>query len=399
VVIVGAGQAGARVALGLRARGHDGELVLLGDEVHHPYERPPLSKSLLLGTAHAPAFVASPEEFARVGVEVRLGVRAAGVDWSRRSVAIDAGKEISFDALVVATGARPRRLPWADDLFVHYLRTLEDTAALRTLAPARVVVIGGGVIGLEVATSLQALGHAVTVVERSDQVLPRSLEHQAAAYLAGLHRYRGVDLRLGATVTDVGRDGTAVQLRLSDGSQHAVDHVVAGVGIEPNVDWLGLPTANRCNELRVDRRMRTALERVWAVGDVAVLDHPLADAPLRLESWANANESAEIAAADITGQAAPPLQAPWVWTEQAGVHAQIIGFPRIAEVTVVVPADAATSGTVFAHLRGGRLVAATLFDAPRAFRALRKLATGRAELSRADLHRPDWVALSRRLPG
>ena len=245
VVVVGASLAGLRAVEELRHRGFDGPITVVGAEPHLPYDRPPLSKQLLAGEwglDRVALTVPTPGGLDGLGVDWRLGTRAVGLDTARRRVALEGGEELPYDGLVIATGATPRRLPGTDGLAgVHTLRTLDDALAIRAELDAgagRVVVIGAGFIGAEVAATCRARGHAVTLLEALPVPLERALGREMGTVVAELHRDHGVDLRLGVGVAGFEGDGRVERVRLADGSAVPADLVVVGIGVSPATDWL-----------------------------------------------------------------------------------------------------------------------------------------------------------------
>jgi 3-phenylpropionate/trans-cinnamate dioxygenase ferredoxin reductase component len=394
IIVAGAGQAGVRCAIRLRERGFAGSIKLIGEEGHLPYERPALSKDYI--TSGEPTFpeICSTDSFIEMDIDWVCGVAVKGVDWSERSV-LAGSEQIGFDKLVVATGARPVTLAMEGLRQAHYLRTIEDAKAIRSLRPGRTAIIGGGVIGLELATSLAKAGHWVVVLEQEAKLASRSLQNDVADLLLHYHQQAGHNIMLGAHLTSVSKkgDGTAT-LRLADGNILEADHIIVGIGVRANIEWLGNAFAN-ANGLPVDHHMCTELPDVWAIGDAAIVPHPLADAPVRMESWANANETAEIAAASILQQEPPEFEVPWIWSDQAGCHIQIIGFPKQCDRTLRLDGAEPTQ-TIFIHLRGNRLAAASLFNSQRSFRAIRKLVGAGVELSTTELSDANWSDLARR---
>jgi NADPH-dependent 2,4-dienoyl-CoA reductase/sulfur reductase-like enzyme len=306
VVIVGGGLAGASVAEELRSRGHDGQIVLLGDERHLPYERPPLSKAVLLGDAEPGSASLHDEDWWRErDIDVRTGVEVTSLDRERRVVVAD-NEEHSYDELVLATGSAPRRLGLADSSGrpVHYLRTMEDSASLKDALTAgtRVAIIGGGWIGLEVAAAARKAGSHVTVHESAELPLVAALGPEVAQRFADLHRSHGVDLRLGSGVTQ-------------EDLQEA-DVVVVGVGVIPRTGLAEAAGLDVDNGVLVDEMLRTSDPHVLAVGDIANQWHPTLGRRLRVEHWDNAIHQGKAAAATILGEGGPYTRVPYFFTDQ-----------------------------------------------------------------------------------
>ena len=347
IVIVGAGLAGGTAATELREHGYDGRVVLIGAEEHPPYERPPLSKGYLLGNDPLDvAFVHPREWYDDHDVELRLGVRATAVDLSAGVVRTTAGDE-AFDGLLLATGAEPRRLALAEEngIPTAYLRTIEDSDRLKAAfgTGRRIVIVGAGWIGLEVAAAARAAGSDVTVLETAALPLLRVLGPTVAGMFAGLHREHGVDLRLGTSVTAADLAGA--------------DLVVAGVGVTPRVELAKEAGLAVEDGVLVDARLRTSSQSVFAVGDIANHDHPVLGRRIRVEHWDTAINQAKIAARNLAGGDELYEAMPYFFTDQYDLGMEYVGHGG-AEDEVVVHGD--LEGRVFRAfwLREGRVVAA-----------------------------------------
>ncbi len=311
VVIVGAGQAGYQVAASLRAKKFAGSILILGDEPVLPYQRPPLSKGYVKGEMKEDALLLRPESFyATNDIAVRLGCPVAALDRATREVVLADGERVAYDSLVLATGGRVRPLPvpGADLAGVAYVRTLADAVALKPQieAATNVVVIGGGFIGLECAAVARTLGCDVTVLEAMDRLMARVVSPVLSDYYRDLHRSRGVDVRLGASVTEIiGSDGRVTGVRCGDGATVPADLVVVGIGIIANDD-LAKAAGLACDRgIVVDALLRTADPDIYAIGDCATFPHPMAADLLRLESVQNAIDQGKTVADAIMGDAKP----------------------------------------------------------------------------------------------
>jgi len=330
-VIVGAGLAGAKAAETLRAEGFAGRIVLIGEEADRPYERPPLSKGQLLGTADRDAaFVHDPDWYATNGVQLRLGSRVEAIDRTARTVSLAGGEVVGYDKLLLATGSTPRRLdlPGADLGGVLYLRTLPDADRLVKclVEGARVVVLGAGWIGLEVAAAARAKGATVTVVETMPLPLQRVLGDEVARVFLALHQAHGVTFHAGASVRELRGEGDVSSVVLADGTELPADVVVVGVGILPNVELAkasGLATANG---ISVDASMRTSDPRVFAAGDVANAQHPLIGRPIRVEHWANARNGGPVAAKAMLEQDVVYDRLPYFFSDQYDLGMEYAGY-------------------------------------------------------------------------
>jgi 3-phenylpropionate/trans-cinnamate dioxygenase ferredoxin reductase subunit len=326
IVIVGTGLAGLRSAETLRARGFEGRLTLVGEETQLPYERPALSKELLAGKrVPGQLTLRQPEFFREQQIELALGRRVEQVSPERRRVLLSDGRELAWDALVLATGARARRLRGLDTpRGVHYLRTLSDALALSAeLTPGkRLAVVGAGFIGAEVASTAVSLGLDVSVIEPLAAPLERVLGSEVGMLLAERYRAQGVELRLGTGVTDFAcdADGNLRALELTDGSEISCDVAVVGVGAEPAGELLG------GREIETDASGRTEYEDIYACGDVASSWRPSLGRRLRMEHWTSAAGQAAAVARTILGEESVHDDVPFFWSDQFGLRLQYVGF-------------------------------------------------------------------------
>jgi NADPH-dependent 2,4-dienoyl-CoA reductase/sulfur reductase-like enzyme len=340
IVIVGGGLAGAKGAEALRDKGFKGEVTLVGEEPHLPYERPPLSKSYLLGETPFDEAIVHPADWYDANhVTLRLGVRAQAIDRARREVALSDGSVLGYDGLLLATGSSPRRprLPGADAAGVHYLRTLEDADALRALFGdgRRLAIVGAGWIGLEVAAAARHYGTRVTVVEMADQPLAAVIGAHLGAFYADVHRDHGVDLRLGVGVAEIRvRDGKATGLTLTDGAMIDADAVVVGVGAAPNVALAESAGLTVDNGVLVDAALRTSDPAIFAVGDIANHLHPVLNTRVRVEHWANALNQPATAAAAMLGEDVHYDNLPYFYSDQYDVSMEYIGYGAAGDPVV-----------------------------------------------------------------
>ena len=401
-VVVGAGQAGGWTAKTLRDEGFAGRIVLIGDEAYAPYERPPLSKDALLGTAPVEkCYIWPPESWKDLKVELRLGARVERIDRDRHEVALAGGEAIRYDRLMLATGARPRPLPvqGADLPGVHYLRAIPDTLAIREHLPknGKALVVGGGWIGLEVAAGLRKLGVEVVVVEAAGRLCARAATPALSAWLLELHRSHGVDVRLGGGVTRFEGDGKLARAVLSDGSIIATTLAVVGIGVVPNVELASACGLAVENGIRVDELCRTSDPDIFAAGDVTNHPNPFAGRHLRLESWENAQNQAIAGAKAMLEKGAAYAEVPWFWSDQYDANIQMIGVADSWD-DEATRGDPATGPFVTFHLRGGRICAAVAVNNGRDLRFARRLMQMRKQVSAADLANPD-VKLQNLLKG
>jgi len=393
IVIVGAGQAGGWAATTLRSRGYDGRVLLLGEEPHAPYERPPLSKAVLGGQAAAESTeLFSAARLAELDIEFRPGIAATRLRVDDKQVESSDGESAAYDKLILCTGGRPvvPALPGVSSPAVHVLRTRDDALRLRAqLGPGKhVVIVGGGWIGLEVAATARQSGSRVTVLEQAGRLCARSVQPGVSAHLAALHAAHGVEVRLGASLCAVHPqpDGRTVA-ELADGSAIAADAVVLGVGLQAN-DALARAAGIECDRgVLVDAYCRTSATDVFAAGDVAVSVGAVGR--VRLESWQNAQDQGAAAALSALGESMPYTPSGAVWSEQYDAMVQIVGFPALAASEVLRPQAESRALLSVALDAGSRIVAAVAVDAPRELRQLRKWIAQGAVLDPALLQRPD----------
>lgn len=387
VVVVGASAGGLTTAAALRRLGYAGRLVVVGAEPHPPYDRPPLSKQFLSGAWDPPRLaLRSPAETRTLGLDMRLGTAATGVNPAERLVHLNDGTRLPYGSLVVATGVRARRpsVPGADGTDgIHVLRTLDDALALRPRLRAgrRLVIVGAGFAGTETAATARALGVEVTLVERSALPFARVLGDTVGGFLTRTHREHGVDVRTGVSVSGVqsrpgGRVGAVL---LSDGSIVRADDVLLAVGSVPNTEWLDGSGLDVADGLVCDR-FCVAAPGVYAVGDVARWHHPRSGASMRVEHRTNAAEQALTVAHNLLhpDRPRPFAPVPYFWTDQYGVRLQAYGHPRGHDQHVLVEGDLAQGRFLVAYRTGDRLSAVLAAGLPpRTLRPWREaLATG-----------------------
>jgi NADPH-dependent 2,4-dienoyl-CoA reductase/sulfur reductase-like enzyme len=364
LVVVGASLAGLRAVEAARRSGYDGTITLIGDEVHEPYDRPPLSKDYLTSEQPPSATVLREEAMLRndLGVDLRLGTTATGLDPTAKIVHTDQG-EVGYDTAVLATGASPRTIPGAEGLTgVHTLRTIGDAEAIRAAIDrgARTVVVGAGFIGSEIAASARKRGREVTVVEALPTPLARAVGEQLGLALAGLHERNGSHLRLGVGVDGLEGDQAVQAVRLADGTRIEADLVVVGIGVTPNVGWLSESGLALGNGVECDEYLATSASGVYAAGDIANWVNPLFGTRMRLEHWTIAAEQGGHAGRNAADPATaePFSTVPYFWSDWYDKRIQFVGVAADAEQTETV--IGALDGDAFLTLyrRGDRLVAA-----------------------------------------
>ncbi len=341
-VVVGSSIGGVRTAQALRAAGYPGTIVLVGEEEVLPYDKPPLSKGFLTGTdERARLDLLSKEEATAAGIELRLGERAERLDAAGREVRLVTGEDIGFDHLVIATGARARPSPWAADNGVSVLRSIEDSRALRDRlrAGGRLVVVGAGFIGSEVASSARSLGLDVTVVDAVEVPMAQAVGGEVGALLARLHAQNGTATHFGTGVESVEGESGALHVRLTDGTLVDGAAVVVGIGAQPNDGWLESSGLLVDNGVVCDQYCRAVgASGIFAVGDVARWYHPRHGCHVRVEHWTNAVEQASCVAHNLTHDDALKAYQPveYVWSDQYDWKIQIAGRPDDAVSSVMV---------------------------------------------------------------
>jgi 3-phenylpropionate/trans-cinnamate dioxygenase ferredoxin reductase subunit len=391
-VVVGAGQAGAQALESLRREGFCGRLVLIGDEPHTPYQRPPLSKKFLGGQQPKERLFVKPASFySSVAAVLRLGTRVESIDAAQRELHLPNGERLSYDRLLLATGALPRPIdvPGARLNGVHYLRTIADVENIRAqVAGARhVVVVGGGYIGLEVAATCRQLGAEVDVLEMADRVMNRVVAPEVSAFFAAQHARMGVRIHAGLTVSGFeprpDDDGCIGAVTTLDGRRFAADMAVVGIGVVP-ATALAAAAGLACeNGIAVDAHCRTSDPHIFAAGDCSSHPSPHYGRRVRLESVDNAIEQAKSAAANMMDKPTVHDKVPWFWSEQYDLRLQITGL-NVDYDRGVVRGDPTVPGFSYCYLRGDELLAIDCVNNPKDFMTSRKLI---AERARFDLDR------------
>jgi NADPH-dependent 2,4-dienoyl-CoA reductase/sulfur reductase-like enzyme len=395
LVVVGASLAGIRAVESARRAGHTGRITLVGAERHLPYDRPPLSKAFLDDTGEEPADPRyRTEEHLRdeLGVELRLGSPATSLDTGATLVGIGDGSEVSYDALVVATGGAARMLPGTEHLTgVHALRTWDDALAVRSAldAGARTVVIGAGFIGSEVASSARKRGLSATIVETLPVPLVRSVGEDMGTACADLHREHGTDLRFGETVDGLesSADGAVTGVRLGSGEVVPADLVVVGIGVSPCTEWLagsGVELHERDRGVVADATLRAA-DGVYAAGDVVHFPNHLFDGEvMRLEHWTTAAEQGALAAKNALDPAnATELgTVPYFWSDWYSSRIQFVGRPAADEIRVV-SSELGDDRFLALYRRGDRLVGTITIDRPTQIMKYKRLISKRASWAEA----------------
>ena len=388
ITIVGASLAGLNAAEALRREGFDGPVTLIGAESHLPYDRPPLSKQVLAGEWEPErAALTDSEELAEDDIEVRLGVRATALDMAARELSLDTGETAAFDGLVIATGARCRTMGGVEGLDgVHVLRSLDDCLALRSdfeAMPPRVVVVGAGFIGAEVAATARGRGLEVTLVEALPTPLSRVLGDEMGQVCAEVHRDHGVDLRTGVGVSGISGGDRVERVTLSDGSAVDADVVVVGIGVIPNTEWLAGSGLQVDDGVICDAACLAA-ERVTAAGDVARWPNELFGETMRVEHWDNAAQQGSHAGRRLLDEGTGPFTpVPWFWSDQYDRKIQLAGRVRGDDEVRVVTGSVEERRFAAIYGRAGRITGVLGFNRPRHVMRYRALIEQRASFDEA----------------
>jgi 3-phenylpropionate/trans-cinnamate dioxygenase ferredoxin reductase subunit len=377
VVIVGGGQAGAQAVDTLRREGFAGRLVLISDESMLPYQRPPLSKKFLSGEMAAERLPFRHRSFYdEHAVELELGVRATRIDAAARRVALSSGGEIDYDRLLLCIGALPRRMscPGSDLAGVHYLRNLDDAAAIRAgLKPgARVIVVGGGYIGLEIAATAREMGCGVAVLEMADRVMNRVVASNVSEYFEHEHRAQGVKILCNTRVVRFAGNGRVETVVCADGSMHPADLLVVGVGAIANTQLAADAGLNCDNGIVVDENCRTSDPAIFAAGDCTNYFSPRYQSRVRLESVDNAFEQSKVAALNILERRTAYERVPWFWSDQYDNKLLIAGLSQGYDQQLT-RGDPATRSFSVCYLKGGELLAVESINHSKDYMAARAL--------------------------
>ncbi|MBX3583827.1 MAG: FAD-dependent oxidoreductase [Rhizobiaceae bacterium] len=361
-VIVGAGECGARAAFALREEGYAGPTTLIGEETHLPYERPPLSKEGMASDASGLKLIADAAHFADAGIRLLLGSKVIAIDRAAKTVSFRSGSTIPYEMMLLATGARPRRLPLAEASgHCLYLRTQDEANAIasRFRQGAHVVIVGGGFIGLELAAAASRHGCTVSLLEAAPRLLARAVPPEIAEVIGNVHRSNGVDIRLGVSIAGFQDMDRGVEVHLAEGAPLRADFCIIGIGAVPNTELAQEAGLAVDNGIRVDGTLRTDDPYIFAAGDCC--SFPLSiygGRRVRLETWRNAQEQGTLAAKNMAGGNIEHAAVPWFWSDQYDRTLQIAGLPD--EGTQTVRRDLADGAFLLFHLAGdGRLVAAS----------------------------------------
>ena len=376
VVIIGAGHAAGQAAASLRQAKYAGDITIVGDEAHIPYQRPPLSKAYLKGDQSADKVYLRAESFyADRNIAMKLSTRATAIDTTAKTVALSSDETLHYDHLLISTGSRPRKLSidGSDLPGIHYLRTMDDVDGLRDgmQADANLVIVGGGYIGLEVAAVGRELGLNVHVLEMEERILQRVTTPEMSAYYHQLHEGRGVNIHTNTAVTGFAGDGKVQEVLCGD-KRFPADIVIVGIGIIPNTELAEAAGIVCDNGIVVDDHCRTSDPSVYAAGDCTNHPNPLLDRRLRLESVPNAMDQARVSTANMLGDDKTYAAIPWFWSDQYELKLQMVGFSADGDAQVL-RGDMASNQFAIFYLKDGKVVAADAVNSPKEFMLCKQL--------------------------
>lgn len=393
-IIIGAGHAGGELAIALRNEGWTGRILLIGEEAHLPYHRPPLSKAYLAGSVEKSSLSIRPQAaYDRASVEFIGGVRVSAIDRAGKTLQLADGRTLAYDKLAIATGGRPRPLAVPQAAAAercrnfHYLRTLDDVELIRAqFAPGkRLVIVGGGYIGLEVAAAAVQQGLQVTVLEALPRVLQRVTAAELSAYYERKHREAGVEIRTNVQVTDLEITADAVSALLcADGSRVEAELVVVGIGLLANTELAAEAGLQVDNGILVDQHAQTSDPDIYAAGDCTNHPNALLGRRLRLESVPNALEQSRVAAAGMAGKLKTYASVPWFWSDQYELKLKMVGLSEGYEQLVLRGEPASDSFSAL-YLKDGRVLAADTVNRPQDFLAAKRLVAEQIAVTAAQL--------------
>jgi 3-phenylpropionate/trans-cinnamate dioxygenase ferredoxin reductase subunit len=394
VVVVGAGHAAGEMSVALRSHGFTGEIILVGEEAYLPYQRPALSKGFLTGEiSHEQLYVRSAASFAKADIRLIPNVRVLSIDRARKCISASDGRIIFYSKLVLATGGRPRRLALTDVRVdaapnIHYLRTIDDVTSMQNSFKKgmRLVIVGGGYIGLEVAAAARQRELNVTLLESLPRVLARVTAPQVSEFYAALHRSAGVDVRVNAELTGFVFDptGRVVGVETRDGGGVAADFVLVGIGLLPNTELAESAGLKIDNGIAVDEFGQTSDPDILAIGDCTSHPNRHAGRRVRLESVASSVEQARTAAAWLSGKSLPNDSVPWFWSDQYKLKLQIVGLNQGYDQVVLRGSPDSQSFLAF-YLKDGTLLAVDAVNRIRDFMTCKKLVAARIRVDPSQL--------------
>ncbi len=377
MVIIGAGHAAGQAAASLRQEKYEGPITIIGDEPFVPYQRPPLSKAYLAGEQELERVYIRPEKFyADKDVTLKLGVTATAIDRAAKTVSLDNGESVAYDKLIISTGSRPRilNIEGSDLPGIHYLRTIADVDAIRDELQAgkNLVIVGGGYIGLEVASVGVTHGLNVHVLEMESRILQRVTTPEMSEYYHNLHSGRGVHIHTETMVSGFAGGDRVEKVLCGDAGEFDADLVIVGIGIIPNVELAEAAGLECDNGIVVDEHCRTSDPDIYAAGDCTNHPNPLLERRLRLESVPNAMEQARVCVSNMLGGDKTYVAMPWFWSDQYELKLQMVGFSADGDQQVVRGSKAENQFAVF-YLKDGKVVAADAVNSPKEFMVCKQL--------------------------
>ena len=377
IVILGAGQAGAQLAHSLRREGFAGPITLVGDEFEPPYQRPPLSKTYLMGTFDAARLPLRADAFyTERDIDLRLGARAEAIDRTAKTVQLSDGDALKYETLILATGTRVRvpPIPGVESSRVFSLRSVAHSEAIKTALETaqNVVVIGGGFIGLETASAANTMGKSVVVIEAVDRLMQRAVGAPVSKFFHDLHAQNGVELIYSARVAEISDDGNQSRVQLEDGRAYPADLIILGAGVIPNQEIAETCGLACSNGIDVDVFCQTSDPDIYAIGDISNHPSALSGRQLRLESVQNATDQARALAKTLTGNRTRYEVVPWFWSDQYDVKLQMAGLSEGHDAFVIRGEENSRSFSLF-YFRSGRLLAVDSINAPADHMAARKI--------------------------
>ena len=398
IVIIGGGQAAANASKAIRLLDASSQVVIVSEERVLPYERPPLSKKCMTGEKTLESCLFFEQEFYdKQEVELILGNRVVGVDFSARKLLFNDKESLSYDKLLLTTGTKNRviNVPGLTDKHILYLRSMSECQHIIDCMKSRdrVLIIGGGFIGLELSASLRALGRNVRVIEAGSQLMGRSIPKDVAQIVQARHEKAGVEIHLNTTVKHGSLSGASYEVELSTGDSVVCDLIIAGIGVEPDLDAFDSEAINLDNGIVVDEYGRTSVSDVYAAGDVANFYHPILDAQLRLESWKHAQNHGGVVGKNIAGAAEIYDEIPWMWSDQYDYVLQLSGVPIDYE-TRIKRGESVENGVIYfyqiGHQIGGACGGSIGPKIGRDIRAAGQLMKSRLEVSPEELEDPSF---------
>lgn len=394
-VIVGASHAAAQLAPSLRQQGWEGEILVIGDEEQLPYHRPTLSKSLLSGEKNAEQILIRPEQaYAKADIKFRLGCRVEKINRREKTIVLNNGSSLAYDKLVLCLGGRARQatFPGASLSGVHYLRTLQNSLAVKQelQVGTKVVIVGGGYIGLETAAAMTKLGAKVTVLEMADRVLQRVTAPETSKFFSRVHQEHGVKIQCNSTVKQLLGEKHITAVETQDGETIAADLVIIGIGVIPNTELAADAGLAIENGIAVDQYGQSSDADIFAIGDCSFYPNTALAMKVRLESVPNALEQAKITAAKLCGKPSGDHNHPWFWSDQYDIKLQIAGY-NLGYDQTVVRGDIQDPSFVVFYLRQGKLIAADCINSPKAFMQSKQLLSKAVAITAEQLSDPEFA--------